>query len=140
MTQTFQVSNGDWVLDKRTGRPTLISGRTKLRQDIRELLSIETQPNGFGAGLDDLIGQDVDPAGFKTEVQRAIRNAVLAMQRLQDQFLASRRAASERVAAISSLTVSAVNLGGGTTKTGYSFRLTVRPVAGEAVTVAGTGS
>jgi len=140
MTQTFQVSNGDWVLDKRTGRPVLISGRTKLRQDIRELLSIETQPNGFGAGLDGLIGQDVDPVGFKTEVQRSIRNAVLAMQRLQDQFLASRRTASERVAAISKLTVSAVNLGGGTTKTGYSFQLTVRPVAGEAIAVAGTGS
>lgn len=140
MTQTIQIANGDWVIDRRTGRPTLISGRTKLRQDVRELLSIETLPNGFGAGLDELVGQDVDPVGFKTEVQRAIRNAVLAMQRLQDQFLASRRTASERIAAITKLTVQSVNLGGGTTKTGYSFQLTVRPVAGEAVTVAGTGS
>lgn len=140
MTQTFQVANGDWVIDRRTGRPTLISDRPKLRQDLHECLTVETQPNGFGAGLDGLIGQDIDPAGFRIDVQKSIRSAVVAMQRLQDQFLASKRNVEERIAGISALSVSGVNLGGGTARTGYAFRLAVRPVAGETITIAGTGA
>lgn len=139
MSRTMQVVNGDWVLDRRTGRPVTVSGRDKLRQDIGESLTVATQPTGFGAGLDALIGQDVDPAGFRIEVQRAIRDAVRALQRLQDRYLSDQRPANERVAGVSTLSVGLVNLGGGTARTGYSFRVSVRPVAGDAVTLAGTG-
>ena len=137
MTQTFQVVNGDWVLDKRVGRPKLVVGRAKLSQDVGENLSIATQPNGFGAGLDDVIGQDIDPAGFKIEVQRSIRDSIVTIQRLQDRYLASKRLASERIAGISLLTVSSVRVGGADDKTGFAFTLRIRPVAGEAVTVSG---
>ncbi|APU88896.1 hypothetical protein Rctr197k_077 [Virus Rctr197k] len=140
MSRTFQVTNGDWVLDRRVGRPVMVSGRAKLQQDIREDLSIATQPNGFGAGLDDLVGLDIDPAGFKIEVQRRVRDSVTALQRLQDRYLSSQRSAQERVAGISKLTVSSVSSGGGDTRTGYTFQLGVRPVAGEILVASGSGS
>lgn len=140
MTETFRVVNGDWVLDRRLGRMVTVRGRDKLRQDGRELLTIATQPNGFGAGLDDLLGRDVDPEGFRLDIARAIRRSVATLQRLQDQFLARRRTPEERLAAIASLDVSAVDLGGGTARTGFGFRLVVRPVRGEALTLSGAGS
>lgn len=138
MTSTIQVANGDWVLDKRVGRPVLISGRTKLEQDVLENLSIATQANGFGAGLDDIIGLDVDPAGFKIQVQQNIRNSVTAIQQLQDRFQSAQRTPQELIASIAQLSVSAVNVGGGNDKTGFSFQLRIRPVAGTPLAAAGT--
>lgn len=144
MTQTFQMrdaqgnSTGDWVLNVKTGRPLLVSDRAKLEQDIQEDLSIATQPNGFGAGLDALLAQDTDPFTFKLTVQRQVRASILAMQRLQGQFLAAQRPPTEQIATISSLVVTEANLGGGTAKTAYAFQLKVRPVQGTMAAVGGT--
>lgn len=144
MTTTFKMRDannnptGDWVLLSKTGRPDTVTGRAKLEQDIQEDLSIDTQPNGFGAGLDVLIGQDVDPFIFRLQVQRQIRASLAAMQRLQDQFLAARRPATERIAAIISLFVTEANLGLGLAKTAYAFQLKVQPGQGALITTGGT--
>lgn len=138
MTQTFKITNGDWVLNKSNGRPTMVKDREKLRQDVREDLCVATQITGFGAGLESRLGQDVDPFAFRLDISRNIRKSITTIQQLQDQFLSSKRADTERIEGISSLSVNAVNLGGGTAKTGYSFKLSVKPVAGDTFTVGGT--
>ena len=56
MAISIYIKNGDWVLDEATGRPLTISGLAKTRQDFGEMLSLETQTNGFGAGISNLIG------------------------------------------------------------------------------------
>lgn len=56
MALTFFIKGGDWVVDAATGRPLTASGTAKARQDFGELLGIETQTNGFGAGIIDLVG------------------------------------------------------------------------------------
>lgn len=38
----------------------MISDNKKLRQDLAEMLSISVQPDGFGAGIVDIIGQDFE--------------------------------------------------------------------------------
>jgi hypothetical protein len=138
MTSTLQIANGDWVLDKRVGRPVLITRRPKLEQDVLENLSIATQANGFGAGLDDVVGLDIDPAGFKIQVQQNIRNSITAIQQLQDRFQSAQRTPQELIASIAKLSVAAVNIGGGNDKTGFSFQLRIRPVAGDPLAIAGT--
>ena len=136
MSQTFQMQNGDWVLSR--GRPVLVADRQKLEQDLQENLSIATQPNGFGAGLDALLGNDTTLYSFRSTVQQNIRASIVSMQRLQDQYLASVRPNTERILGISSLTVSPADLGLGSAQTAYVFRLSVRPVQGTPLTTVGT--
>lgn len=138
MTRTFKVANGDWVLDRRTGQPTMLSGQTKLRQDIQENLTIAVQRNGFGAGLDTYLGKDVDPIAFRIEMTRVIRASITTLQRLQDRYLRRYRTSSERISNVTSLTVTNATINGAESKVSYAFRLVVKPVAGESVTVAGT--
>lgn len=56
MSSTIKIENGDWAINKINGRPLLVSDNKALEQNLSEFLSIDTQPNGFGAGLDQLIG------------------------------------------------------------------------------------
>lgn len=139
MTRTIKVTNGDWTIDRRTGRPVMIEGKDKLKQDIRECLSIATQPNGYGAGLDDLIGMDADPFSVQSQVQRAVRRSVVALQRLQEQFQLAERSAEERIASVTAIRVQPANIGGQTSKVAFSFRVDVTSVAGTTpVTVSGS--
>lgn len=140
MTRTIKIENGDWVMDRTTGRPVMLDAsdgtNTKVRQDLRECLSINPLTNGFGAGLDLLIGQDADPYAMQASLQRAIRRAVVAMQRLQQQFQVSKRPASERIATIASLQVVPAGApGSASSKTSFSFKLAVLTVAGTSVNV-----
>jgi len=82
MSKTFQITNGDVLLDDRNGRPIEVEGRLKTRQDIGEMLSIETKYDGFGAGLIELIGIVIPLGGFalRAEIQRRIQNAVAVRQ------------------------------------------------------------
>lgn len=134
MSRTFKIVNGDYVLDRTNGRPTTVTGREKLRQDVNIMLTTETRANSYGAGLEDLIGRDMDPAAFRIEVGRRIRSSTNALQRLQDQFLAAQRTAQERLATIAALSVFVLP---GDEKTGVGFRLRVTPVAGDAVALSG---
>ena len=56
MSSTFKVENGDVVISSMSGRPIMVSSKAKLRQEIKEMLTIEILPSGFGTNLDALIG------------------------------------------------------------------------------------
>lgn len=89
MSRTFKIVNGDCVYDQ-SGRPTTISDKPKLSQDLAEMLAIETQPNGFGAGIVSLIGTEDGGLhdGLDANMEFAIRdklevatNRFIAIQR-----------------------------------------------------------
>jgi hypothetical protein len=78
MAQTFKVVDGDIVISGATGRPTLISGATKLRQDIKEFFTVDILPNGFGSGLEQLIGVvESSPDMFMSMGDRQIRDGLV---------------------------------------------------------------
>lgn len=77
MAKTFMVQNGDVVIDQATGRPIMVTERDKTRQDLGELLAIEIQDNGFGAGIIGLVG-DVprNPYDLAFRIMSAVTSAV----------------------------------------------------------------
>lgn len=87
MAQTFLVKNGDVVLDRANGRPAMISGLDKTVQDFNELLSIETQSNGFGANIITLVGfVPESPLDVSFKIMERINVAVtrwIALQKKQ---------------------------------------------------------
>ena len=133
MSSTFLVVAGDWVVDSATGRPELVSDGAKLVQDIQENLTIFVQPNGFGAGLDGLLGQPTDNFTFQLQVSQAVTAAITAQQNLQEQFLASQRPDTELINGITYLNVMPTDLGGGVANTGYLLTVTVASAAGATV-------
>jgi len=108
MTQTFKMFQGDVIIDVRTGRPTLIADKDKLSQDLGENLNIETQPNGFGASLDSMVGLVGDPLALRAELSRRVRTSVRAMQTLQQRYHRGARPANERIADIANISVAQV--------------------------------
>lgn len=91
MASTFRIADGDWLVDESLGRPMLISGKAKTKQDFNELLAIEVQPYGFGAGIVDLIGQVPDNLlAIPFDVMRLVNDAVtrwIGLQRRQRSIL-----------------------------------------------------
>jgi hypothetical protein len=78
MAQTFKVVNGDIVISGATGRPTFVSGAIKLSQDIKEFFTVDILPNGFGSGLEQLIGiVESSPDMFMSMGDRQIREGLL---------------------------------------------------------------
>jgi hypothetical protein len=137
MTSTFKVVRGDVVIDRTTGRPVQIEGRVKLRQDVAQLLTQQPNAEGFGAGLDDLIGIPSDPFSIRAQISRNIRASIRAMQQLQDRFHFTARTDQERLQSIASLTVGEAQQDGQVARTTFAFRLSVRSVAGIEVPVTG---
>lgn len=84
--RTFKIVNGDVVYDT-AGQPKLVEDTEKLRQDWREVLSIETQENGYGAGLDSLMGELTNDTqrleSFQVMVHQKIIKAVERWKYLQ---------------------------------------------------------
>lgn len=134
VTTTFKITNGDWVQNPASGRPVMVTGRTKLGQDLAEGLTIQTQPSGFGSSLGANLGTAVDPFAFRLDATSRIRSFVARLQSLQEQFLRAERSGAERVQSITSLTTNIITQGE-SAKTGYTFRLVVQPVSGDDLTV-----
>lgn len=124
MTSTFQIANGDWVLNASNGRPDLVSDKVKLRQDIQEMLTIDRQSNGFGCSLSTIIGKSDDPFAVRSMMQSNIRAGVAKLMQLQ-QYQLAQRPLNERVARIAQLIVSPTSMGGGQVPTGFAFQLSV---------------
>lgn len=103
MSQTFRIQNGDWVIAP-SGQTQMVSDLPKLSQDFSELLTIEPTANGFGAGLEALIGVVGTPSVIASNLERGIQNAIQRWQVLQ-QRQRSIRPAKERVAGIAALRV-----------------------------------
>lgn len=102
MTTTYEILDGDWVMDASTGRPRTVADGTKLSQDLLELFAVNPQPNGFGAGLDAIIGTvPASPVAFALNVQLLILRGVDRLVQLQRrQFV--QRPATERIVRVRS--------------------------------------
>jgi len=77
LSTTFLVTNGDVVINP-SGRPTLIQDAQKVRQDLAEMILIETQPNGFGASLISIIGHESGDIhdGISANIEFLIRDRI----------------------------------------------------------------
>lgn len=88
MTTTLKVYNGDVLLNQSNGQYEFMSDKVKLSQDVRCLLLIEPQTdNGFGAGLDSMIGElpsdELGPDNINFELGFRLRSAFKQMKSLQ---------------------------------------------------------
>lgn len=102
MAKTFLIVGGDWVIDQATGRHIMIEEKPKTRQDFGELLSIETQRNGFGAGLVGLVGEvPENPLALSLSIMERVGEAVarwIGLQRKQRNILSPEETVTRLVA------------------------------------------
>lgn len=106
MSSTFKVTNGDVIINQSNGRPSLIANRDKLRQDIKEFFSVNIMPNGFGSGIEQLIGLiEISPDAFVTMTDRQIRDGVNEFIRLQVSDYRIPRSIDERIIGVSGVIV-----------------------------------
>lgn len=124
----------------------MVADGPKLTQDLQEAGSIETQPNGFGYGLESIIGLVGDAVSLRVEVSRRIRDGVTSMMRLQQQFQRAQRPASEVLSRLVRVIVNPILRPGlsSTAATAYAFRYDVLSQAvvsgGGALTNSGTSA
>jgi hypothetical protein len=77
VSKTFLVQNGDVVFGG--GQAQTISDGPKVRQDILEMLSVNTQPDGFGAGIFQLLGQSfTSDNGTYQNIEFSIRDRLIS--------------------------------------------------------------
>ena len=108
MAQTLKITDGDWTASAATGRPILITGALKLKQDIKEFFTIQVLPNGFGAGLEQLIGiVEVSQDIFTSITDKQIREGLSTFISLIKADPRINRTAPERIVGMSNLKVSA---------------------------------
>lgn len=109
MSTTFQVSNGDVVINRSSGQPRLVADESKLRQDLRGALSSEARPDNVGAGLEDAVnGQAATSTLVTRQISRRVRTMVSNMQDLQTRFQREQRPRGERLVRLGGLQVSQV--------------------------------
>lgn len=86
------IVDGDVVLDT-SGAARMIEGKPKLRQDLAEMLAIEVQSDGMGAGIASVVGQQDFDDGLDTNTEFLIHDRLTsAAQRfiaLQRQSMAA---------------------------------------------------
>jgi len=134
MALTIYMKNGDWVLDDSTGRPLTVSGLAKAKQDFRELLSIETQANGFGAGIIALVGAVPDhPDVTAFTIMERISTAVDRWMGLQKRL----RATLAKNETVAKLVFNQARVDDAD-PTSVIFRAAIRTVAGEEIANGGT--
>lgn len=84
MAVTFLVRNGDVSISAASGRPNTLSGSAKLRQDLKEFFEIGVTPDGFGAGLTELVGiVKFDTATFLSIAYNSIFQGLAQFRDLQ---------------------------------------------------------
>lgn len=85
MAITFKVANGDIVVSAYSGRPTTITSKDKLIQDVVEFFTVDVTTYGFGAGISELVGMvEAYPELVASLATRNIRdgvNRLIALQR-----------------------------------------------------------
>jgi hypothetical protein len=139
---TFIIVNGDIQHSSATGRPLTVEGHEKFRQDVRENLEIEAQPNGTGADLQNVISLIGDVFSLRMEITRRISTAFDAYRAAQDQIQKFDRTENERFSRVAQVVCSPVRdtQTGLLSSTTYAFRVDVlsrNPRAG-AATLSGT--
>jgi hypothetical protein len=133
MSTTFKIQDGDFVDNSATGRPIMVSERDATKQSLGENLSINTLSNGFGAGIQGLVGTvPVDSTTMAMLVDSKIRNSITAMIQLQLQSNVT-RTSSEKLTGISFLKV----VRDSADPRRYLYYLDVATVAGPAIRISG---
>ena len=130
MATTFQISNGDVIVNNSTGRAKLIGNpvgetnepqsKAKANQDLKRSLSINSLRDGSGAGLGELVG-NTDAFGITSTqilLNKRIRSMFSALIILQGKRQ-SIRPAAEQFLNIALLRIFSEN----TDKTQFRFRL-----------------
>ena len=139
MTRTFRVLNGDVVLNPSNGQVSMVSDGVKLKQDLRELLLIETQTDtGFGAGLDSIIGQlpsdELSPGSINFSFGRLLRSSFQRFQSLQRTSQFGKRPLLELADKLIYVQAAPSR----TDPTKFRFKVTVSSMAGTQTTLGGT--
>src|SRR3990167_11079303 len=94
------------MINAATGRPSAVADAVKLRQDLQEFFSIEVLSNGFGAGVDQLIGMvEVSSDMFVSLIDRQIRDGIESFRMLQNAESRISRLPEERLLAMTYLIV-----------------------------------
>jgi len=106
MATTLKMLNGDVDINSSSGRPNVITGEPKTRQDIQEFFSINVLENGFGSGIEQLIGSTgSNDTTMVSLVSRQIRLGIGSMIQIQQSDSRISRPPEERVSGIGSVAV-----------------------------------
>ena len=106
MTTTFEISNGDVVIDRNNGQPALIADGLKLKQDLRIALGTEARAENVGAGLEDTIkGRATTPSLMENAIERNLEQSATMMETLQTQFQRTERPAEEQLVRLAAVQV-----------------------------------
>lgn len=98
MSTTLTIINGDVQVSSASGRPTVISDGAKLAQDILINLETDPRPNGFGAGISNLVGMVDDDDLVVTLLDNRLSDSFTAMRNIQQAVGRDTRPAAERIA------------------------------------------
>jgi hypothetical protein len=106
MSQTFQIFKGDIITSSSNGRPILTQDAQKLRQDVQEFFTVDVQPNGWGAGIEQLVGiVELSTDVFVSIADKQMRDGLDVFKALQNSELRIPRSLSERILSITGLQV-----------------------------------
>lgn len=106
MSQTLLISNGDVVMSSANGRPITLTGRNKLSQDVQEFFTVAVQANGFGAGIEELVGTvDISTDILVSIADKQITDGLDVFQSLQQSDLRIPRTTDEKIFSITDLHV-----------------------------------
>ena len=102
----MKVYQGDIMVSSATGKPILITDSVKLSQDISEFFTVDVQPNGFGAGIEKLIGlvqlsEDI----FVTMTERQIKDGLAQFIALQKANSNIPRSTKERIVRVTGILI-----------------------------------
>lgn len=133
MSTTMQMLGGDVLLDGNTGRPKLVAGSTKLRQDLDVAVSTRVRSNGYGMGLDGIVGRVGDRYSLQSEITQRITRGMNSIKSLQAQYGRNARSDAERISRVNEISVLPM-ITPGTSQvdpTRYIVKLVVTSVQGE---------
>lgn len=128
VTETLKIIGGDYVFDQATGRFVTVTGREKLRQDCRQNLDTDVQPDGTGAGLTSVIGKLADPFDMRIDMTERVTESFEALKDLQQRFQLGDRSKQERIARISAVQVFQTQSSSSDefSKTDYTYRVDIQ--------------
>lgn len=128
MSMTLKVVDGDVLVSSSSGRPITIKDNAKLKQDIKEFFEVYVLPNGFGAGIEELVGiVQFDRSAFVTVAQQNIAEGLRRFIALQGENASIPRPNSELVYSFNNLIVESDT----TDPTKFYFTVNILTKAGE---------
>ena len=146
MAITFQINNGDVLINTSTGRPKLIGNditinenstskaSMKVSQDLRGGLSTNRIRSGAGAGINELVGlvPSLGTGFISISLNKQIRDMFSSILRLQKLNVNS-RPPSEKLSKIVAFIIIP-----GVDQTSFKFKLDAITISGETITQSGT--